>query len=147
MIINCNKCNKSFNVKEDLIPAKGRLLQCGNCQYKWFFSAISNSDFIDTNQDTNIKNRKFEKKQKLFDDGKQDRKLSKSIKNNIHRKKNNQNILGKFLIIIITFISIILILDTFKQSLSVILPGINPMLDNLYETLYDLRLFLKDLFN
>ena len=113
----------------------------------WFFSTISNSDFIDTTQDTNIKNIKFEKKQKLFDDGKQDRKLSKSIKNNIHRKKNNQNILGKFLIIIITFISIILILDTFKQSLSVILPGINPMLDNLYETLYDLRLFLKDLFN
>ena len=42
--------------------------------------------------------------------------------------------------------SIILILDTFKEDLSIILPGINPMLNNFYETLYDLQLFLKDLF-
>ena len=71
MIINCNKCNKSFNVKDDLIPEKGRLLQCGNCQYKWFFSTVSNSDFLKTNQDTNVKNKKFEKQQKLLDHEKQ----------------------------------------------------------------------------
>ena len=37
MIINCNNCNKSFNIESILIPEKGRLLQCSACGHKWFF--------------------------------------------------------------------------------------------------------------
>ena len=146
MIINCNKCNKSFNVEDKLIPANGRLLECGNCQYKWFYSIKVKSESDKIYQDTNIENQKIEKKQKSSNKVKQDINSSKSKINSEHKKERNKNILGKLLIIVITFMSIILILDTFKEDLSIILPGINPMLNNFYETLYDLQLFLKDLF-
>ena len=37
MIITCNNCNKKFNVDSNLIPDKGRLLECASCNHKWFF--------------------------------------------------------------------------------------------------------------
>jgi len=37
MIIKCNNCNKNFDIDSDLIPEKGRLLQCNVCDHKWFF--------------------------------------------------------------------------------------------------------------
>ena len=37
MIITCNKCNKKFEIDENLIPYEGRLLQCGSCNHRWFF--------------------------------------------------------------------------------------------------------------
>jgi len=37
MIITCNNCNKKFNIDSNLIPDKGRLLQCASCDHKWFF--------------------------------------------------------------------------------------------------------------
>ena len=37
MIINCDNCNKNFNIDTGLIPEKGRLLQCSSCDHKWFF--------------------------------------------------------------------------------------------------------------
>ena len=35
MIINCKKCNKNFEVDDNLISLEGTLVQCGSCQYKW----------------------------------------------------------------------------------------------------------------
>ena len=37
MIIACIICAKKFDVSADLIPKKGRLVQCNNCNHKWFF--------------------------------------------------------------------------------------------------------------
>ena len=37
MIINCDNCNKNFDIDSSLIPEKGRLLQCNACDHKWFF--------------------------------------------------------------------------------------------------------------
>ena len=28
---------KKFEVKKELIPKEGRLLQCGSCEHKWFY--------------------------------------------------------------------------------------------------------------
>ena len=44
MIIACNNCKKSFNVDSDLIPKKGRLLQCYSCNHKWFFTKKITND-------------------------------------------------------------------------------------------------------
>ena len=41
MIITCPSCNKKFNVDASLIPQKGRTLQCGFCEHKWFFKTES----------------------------------------------------------------------------------------------------------
>ena len=40
MIINCQNCNKNFNIDAGLIPEKGRLLQCNSCDHKWFFKKV-----------------------------------------------------------------------------------------------------------
>ena len=37
MIIVCNNCNKKFDLDSNLIPDKGRLLQCASCDHRWFF--------------------------------------------------------------------------------------------------------------
>ena len=37
MIITCNNCNKKFDIDSNLIPDKGRSLQCSSCDHKWFF--------------------------------------------------------------------------------------------------------------
>ncbi len=44
MVIGCPDCNKKFDIDENLIPANGRLLQCGSCNYKWFFELKINKD-------------------------------------------------------------------------------------------------------
>ena len=58
-----------------------------------------------------------------------------------------KKLLRNLLVILISLAAIILIIDTFKQYFSIYMPGIVTLLDNLYATLYDLKLFLKDLFN
>ncbi len=70
--------------------------------------------------------------------------------NLLHIKKKNdvtKRILSNLFIIIITFVAIIIVADTFEQNLSSLIPGLSLLLDNLYETLYDLQLFIKDLLN
>ena len=49
MIIVCPSCGKNFNVRDDQIPNKGRLLQCSNCKHEWFYT--KNTIPIDDNID------------------------------------------------------------------------------------------------
>ena len=42
MIIVCPSCGKNFDVDENLIPDKGRLLKCGSCNQTWFFNKDKN---------------------------------------------------------------------------------------------------------
>ena len=42
MIIVCPSCGKNFDVDENLIPEKGRLLKCGSCNQTWFFNKNEN---------------------------------------------------------------------------------------------------------
>ena len=50
------------------------------------------------------------------------------------------------IVIIVSLIGIVLILDTFKIQLSNLLPNLDAMLNNLYESLKDIKLFIFDLF-
>ncbi len=55
------------------------------------------------------------------------------------------NIIKKIFLIIISIIAFILLIDTFKNQISVIFPGIVQMSDSLYQVINDLKLFIKDL--
>ena len=143
MIINCQKCNKKFKVDDDLMPPQGRLLKCGNCGNSWFYE--NNKEKID---DINVFNKtvndNVENKIKLKTN------LSKKVQ--ISSKKNKKenflkHFFNYFIVILILFISILLIVDTFKIQISFFLPGIIPLLDSLYATIYDLQLFIIDLLN
>ena len=163
MIVSCPNCNKKFNIDSTLIPQTGRLLQCSSCSHKWHYT-IQNND-IEIQEAVSMP----EKVQNI--PIKRDKKISsspsltinnKNQKTNISEKTNkkldikNENtskkislgsILNNLIIIIITFVAIILILDTFNNNISNYLPILIPFLDNLYLSFFDLSSFLKDLFN
>ena len=50
------------------------------------------------------------------------------------------------IVLIISFIALIIILDTFKSPLNSIFPNLELILFNLFETLKDIKFFIKDLF-
>ena len=125
MIIECNNCNKEFQVSSKLIPNEGRLLQCSSCNHKWHFKKKIKIKEI---QDTIDKKIKIEEK---------------NIKKTNNKKKIN--ILNYILIFIISFIAIIILVDTFKNPISSFIPSIDFFLQNLYETIKDIYLFFKDL--
>ncbi len=147
MIIACPCCEKKFEVDENLIPDKGRLLKCGSCDQTWFFNK-NVSEPTEPLIDKPAKQKKI-----LYKDENINKKVSKaSIKpgSELVKYKPKYNFtFGKFLsyiiVSIITFIAIIIVLDTFKDPLSDIFPNLELILYNLFETLRDLILFAKDL--
>ena len=147
MIIVCPSCGKNFDVDENLIPDKGRLLKCGSCNQTWFFNK-------NVNQQTEpLIDKPAKQKKILYKDENINKSVSKApIKpgSELVKYKPNYNFtFGKFLsyiiVSIITFIAIIIVLDTFKNPLSTIFPNLELVLYNLFETLRDLILFAKDL--
>ena len=61
------------------------------------------------------------------------------------RSSNLGNFLSYLIVAIISFIALIIILDTFKTQLINVFPGIELILFNLFESLKDIFLFFKNL--
>ena len=162
MIIECPACSKKFNIDEKLIPDEGRLLKCGNCDHTWFFKKEEN---IKLEADTTKLNEINENKSDInIESVEEPIKQTKKIKKKISKKSLSQestskelvsinkssvsrenNIIKKIFLIIISIIAFILLLDTFKNQISVIFPSILKMSDSLYLVINDLKLFIKDL--
>ena len=162
MIIQCINCNKSFEVNSELIPDSGRNIQCGSCNHVWFFTKNQQYNQI------NNKKVKTEKKISSEEDKATVKKTLKTKKiNNKFLKKNSgstkdykksalikyeetskfrfSNFLSYILVAVISFISLIIILDTFKTPLYSYFPNLEFVLFNLFETITDINLFIKDL--
>ena len=155
MIITCPSCNKKFNVDASLIPQEGRTLQCGFCEHKWFFKTENTEEELKV-LEKNIpepviednKNLSENIKEDIVDEGDKDTeslKRSKEERSEKVKKKNDINYFNILIVIIISFIALILILDTFKAQLSLIIPNIEIVLDNLYLSINDIKLFILDL--
>ena len=162
MIIECPACSKKFNINEKLIPDEGRLLKCGNCDHTWFFKKEENikletettkiNEIEENKSEIDIEPAKEPIKQKkkirkkISKEGSTKESTSKELvsidKSSISRENN---IIKKIFLIIISIIAFILLLDTFKNQISVIFPGIVQMSDSLYLVINDLKLFIKDL--
>ena len=147
MIITCEKCSKKFNIQDNLIPTEGRLLQCGSCNHKWFFKnpkteIVSKKEEIikETNEEKIVEKDIEVATENIKNDEK------KEIKN-INKTIKKPKIIKNTLVFIISLIALIILVDTFKNQLENYLPGVNSILNNLYESLEDLSLFLKDLIN
>ena len=155
MIIICPSCRKKFELDENLIPDKGRLLKCGSCEQTWFYNKnvelSVKSSTEKNNLKTETKKKNFEIKHIKNNEIDQSyRKLPDNKKTQLIKYKSNSNFtIGKFLsyiiVSLITFVALIIILDTFKSPLSVFFPNLELILFNLFETLRDLTLFAKDL--
>ena len=169
MIITCNNCNKKFDIDSTLIPDKGRLLQCASCDHKWFFkkevlentvSPIDESVTIDSINIFDQNNSSINEEESVSNAPKDDPEveLEKDIKEKIEINKNestqvntkpkkqkNFKILNIFFVAIISFVAFMIIVDTFKYPIGKIVPNIEFILYNLYESIKDISLFILDL--
>ena len=169
MIITCNNCNKKFDVDSSLIPDMGRLLQCASCDHKWFFknvvpkNAVSLTDEDISNDNVNI----FEQNNSpindvesvsdasndevevnLEDETKEKIEINKGESTQVNTKPKKQKkfkILNIFVVSIISFVAFIIIVDTFKYPIGKIVPNVEFILYNLYESIKDISLFIRDL--
>ena len=150
MIIICESCNKKFEVNSKLIPKTGRTIQCGSCNHVWFFNKYKeiSIDNIET---------KIQKKTRIID---QDVDIEEQniSKNKINNKRNYELTkykdksdfsFGKFLsyilVTIISFVALIIVIDTFGSPLYQLFPSLEATVLSLFETLKDIELFIKDL--
>ena len=162
MIIECPACSKKFNIDEKLIPDEGRLLKCGNCDHTWFYKKEDNLKLeTETIKINEINENKSEINIEPVDVPiKETKKIRKKISKKSSTKESTSkelvsidkssvsrenNIIKKIFLIIISIIAFILLIDTFKNQISIIFPGIVQMSDSLYQVINDLKLFIKDL--
>ena len=154
MIIVCPCDQKSFNIDDKLIPKEGRLVKCGVCNHTWFFKPTEN---VERQQDV--------PNPKIVNNGDIDRSFThadqneETIKIKTDRLKGNKKYLPAikkekrknysklFLVFLISIIAIVILIDTFKAPLSYIIPNINFYLNNLYQSLIDIKLFTINLIN
>ena len=151
MIIVCPSCGKNFNVRDDQIPDKGRLLQCSNCKHEWFYTknTIPIDDNIDelsdelTQESFGILNEEEDRSDEVIVEDKTIE-LDKP-KNTDKQKTKKINLFKLLLVFIISFVAFILIVDTFIVQISEYAPFAEKYLDNLYQTIIDISLFFQNL--
>ena len=164
MIITCPNCNKQFKIDNSLIPHEGRNLQCGSCNHVWFYKSeekkneLFKLDNENISKDIEIVAKQDEEK---IEDNNQPIKKIKSETNNGLKEKISENKKNKtksistvnkeskffsyLIVFIISFVALIILLDTLKTPLINVFPGLEIILFNLFETLKDIKLFIIDL--
>ena len=165
MIINCPNCNKRFKINTSLIPVEGRDLKCGSCDHVWFYKIEDKNleplslkeDIINNEDKPDIVDKKIEQTNevkkssshsKIDTNDKKD--LDKIADKQIPSKNKTKNTIGKFfsyiIVFIISFVALIILIDTLKTPLINIFPGLEIVLFNLFEILKDIKLFIIDLY-
>ena len=152
MIIECINCHKKFVVNSDLIPTEGRNIQCGSCNHLWFFKPDRIQKKISEKQ-VNFDNDNELYKNDKFTNNRTENKKEKKIDNKKYQltkynKKSNftfTKFLSYLVVSIISFIALIVIIDTFEKPLYSNFPVLELIMFNLFETLTDVQLFVKDL--
>ena len=162
MIIECINCNKKFEVNSDLIPDEGRNIQCGSCNHIWFFKKdyqkLLKKDEVKFTTDQSLNEEKISIKKKDVKSSKK-KEINYTRKNTVieksdnkalikYQKKSSLNLnifLSYIIVLIISFIGVIIVMDTFKSPLYNYFPNLEFILFNFYETIEDIKLFIIDL--
>ena len=164
MLITCPNCNKQFKIDNSLISDEGRDFQCGSCNHIWFYNIQEkNNEVLELKQEIISEDieTKAENKEDKIEEKQQPKEIIKTeIKNkkkekNLEKQKNTttlkktENKGSKFfsylIVFIISFVALIILLDTLKTPLINVFPGLEIILFNLFETLQDIKLFIIDL--
>ena len=155
MIISCPACKKKFEIDANLIPKDGRNLQCGSCLNVWFYKLEKNildleikdnaTDLNEDNNDIIIKEDKNKEISTTKNKDSENRKDKALVKYEKKTKLSLINFIGYFFVLILSFVALLIILDTFEPLLLRIFPNLELILFNFYETLLDIYLFIKDL--
>ena len=165
MIINCPNCNKRFKIDTSLIPVEGRDLKCGSCDHVWFYKIEDKNleplslkeDIINNEDKPEIIDKKIERTNEIKKssshskiDTKDKKDLDKIADKQIPSKNKTKNTSSKFFsyifVFIISFVALIILIDTLKTPLINIFPGLENILFSLFEMLKDIKLFIIDLY-
>ena len=156
MIIECICGQKKFEVNSELIPDTGRTIQCGSCDKVWFYKPenLNNEnqkDLIIENEIPNIQSKKVIKS--IIKDTLTNQNIS-----NLENKKNFEitkykprkslsftKLLSYLIVLMITFVALLVVIDTFSTYLYQLFPFLEIVIFNLFEILKDIKLFIKDL--
>ena len=156
MIIECICGQKKFEVNSELIPYTGRTIQCGSCDKVWFYKPenLNNEnqkDLIIENEIPNIQSKKVIKS--IIKDTLTNQNIS-----NLENKKNFEitkykprkslsftKLLSYLIVLIITFVALLVVIDTFRTYLYQLFPFLEIVIFSLFEILKDIKLFIKDL--
>ena len=156
MIITCPCEKKQFKIDSSLIPNEGRELQCGTCERVWFYKPQNESEApltlnnnvyankTEQNNEVNEKNLKISKpsQQEKIIKSEIKKENSKTVENSEGKKSK---LFSYLIVLIISFVALIILVDTLKTPLINIFPGLEVILFNLFETLQDIKLFIIDL--
>ena len=164
MIITCPNCNKQFKIDNSLIPNEGRDLQCGSCNHVWFYKIDDkNNEILKLKKEIVSEDieTKVENKEEKIKERKQSEEIVKTEINNKKKEKNSEKqkntttlkktenkgrkFFSYLIVFIISFVALIILLDTLKTPLINVFPGLEIILFNLFETLQDIKLFIIDL--
>ena len=161
MIITCPNCNKKFKIDNSLIPDEGRDLQCGSCNHVWLYKIKEeNSKILELKEEidiNDIKTKVDKNNEEIVENKNPLTKIETELNNqkkeiNIEKRKEtkiSKNTGNKFfsylIVFIISFVALIILLDTLKNPLIDVFPGLEVILFNLFETLQDIKLFIIDL--
>ena len=152
MIIVCPSCGKNFNVRDDQIPDKGRLLQCSNCKHEWFYT--KNTIPVDNNLEEQSNDELTQESFGILDEAEdrsdevivEDKTVELEKPKTSKRQKDKQfNFFKLILVFIISFAAFILVVDTFMVQISEYFPFAEKYLDNLYQSIIDISLFFQNL--
>jgi predicted Zn finger-like uncharacterized protein len=160
MIITCPNCNKKFKIDNSLIPDEGRDLQCGSCNHVWLYKIEEeNSKILKLKEeiDSNDIETKVNKNNEEIAENKNtltntetelnNQKIEKQKETKISKNKGNtgNKFFSYLIVFIISFVALIILIDTLKNPLINVFPGLEIILFNLFETLQDIKLFIIDL--
>ncbi len=151
MIIECINCNKVFEVNSELIPENGRTIQCGSCNHVWFYNPkiadikkeIKQDVEIDVKEKPTINETKTFKEEsysKL-----KDKKNYEITKYKPRKSLSFTKLLSYLIVLLITFVALLVIIDTFSTYLYQLFPSLELVIFSLFEILKDIKLFIKDL--
>ena len=108
------------------------MLQCGSCDYKWFFKNV-------------IKDYKPLKIEPNIIESTEEIQIAKQELTAPIKKGKQLNYFKLLLVFIISIVALIVLIDTFKHQISSAFPNTDIILFNLYESLTDINLFIRDL--
>ena len=152
-LLQCNSCDHKWFFKKEIIEESVPTIKIKDIieELEPLKEELTNVekettetiDLLDraTDDVTTIENISFQNNYETEEISTEDKKLN--IKTSTNKK--SYNILSLTIVFIISFIAIIIVVDTFQKPIGMFVPNIEFILYNLYESLNDIVLFLSDL--
>ena len=153
-LLQCASCNHKWFFKKEIFENTVSLIVKHNDSVLDQDNTINNKEINPSDlskEETEVDTEEeHDEKIKVNNDEAPNKKIDANIDENTTvntkpKKQKNFKILNIFVVAIISFVAFIIVLDTFKNPIGQVVPNIEFILHNLYESIKDISLFIRDL--